>query len=87
MVVGKTDLVKELSMEMEISERVASKAITVVLECIMDELSKGNDVVLPGFGKFYVADVKERTTFGVTTPAHVVPRFKAGKAFKDALSS
>ena len=86
MVVNKAEIAKEIAMEMDISERTASKMITTVFDHIMDTVAEGNEVMIPGFGKFYEADVKERTTFGNTTPAHRVPKFKAGKAFKDAVS-
>ena len=86
MVVNKTEIAKEIAIEMDISERTASKMITTVFDYIIDMVAEGNEVMIPGFGKFYGAYVKERTTFGYTTPTHMVPKFKAGKAFKDAVS-
>lgn len=86
MVVNKTEIAKEIAMEMDISERTASKMITTVFDYIIDMVAEGNEVLITDFGKFYKAEVKERTVFGYTTPAHMVPKFKAGKAFKDAVS-
>ena len=82
----KTELVEELARDMDISSRTASKCVSFIFEVITEELSKGGDVTIPGFGKFYATEVGERQVFGHTTPAHMAPKFKAGKALKDALT-
>lgn len=81
MVVNKTEIAKEIAMEMDISERTASKMITTVFDYIIDTVADGNEVMIPGFGKFYASEIG-----GHTTLSHYVPKFKAGKVFKDALS-
>ena len=80
MVVNKAEIAKEIAMEMDISERTASKMITTVFDYIIDMVAEGNEVMIPGFGKFYASEI------GHTTLSHYVPKFKAGKVFKDALS-
>ena len=80
MVIYKTDIAKEIAIEMDISERTASKMITTVFDYIIDMVAEGNEVMIPGFGKFYASEI------GHTTLSHYVPKFKAGKAFKDAFS-
>lgn len=57
----------------------------VVLQSIANGLERGEEVQLPGFGTFKVADIPERqgrnprTGEAITIPAHKVVKFKAGK--------
>jgi nucleoid DNA-binding protein len=59
---------------------------------IMEALRKGQEVNLPGFGKFSVVWREETqrrnpaTGEPVTVPAHNVVRFKLGSALKAAVS-
>ncbi|MBR1736076.1 MAG: HU family DNA-binding protein, partial [Firmicutes bacterium] len=61
-------------------------------EVITAELVGGNDVRLVGFGTFDVLDRAEhegrnpRTKEPMTIPASKAPRFRAGKALKDAVN-
>ena len=83
MTVTKNDLVNSVAMEMDISERSARSLVDAVLDKITASVAKGDDVSITGFGKFYKAEAAERTTFGHTTPAHGVPKFKPGTTFKN----
>jgi DNA-binding protein HU-beta len=70
----------------------AEKAIDSLLTAIIDALKQGDEVRLTGFGTFTVATRaagqarNPRTGELVTVAASRQPKFKAGKALKDALN-
>ena len=70
----------------------AGDAIEATLNCVTSELSSGGEVRLLGFGNFVVADRKAttarnpRTGETVQVPASKAPKFKAGKALKEAVN-
>ncbi len=85
----KQDLVDVIAQKTGLSKASAGEALNVTLDEIGKALSKGQEVVLTGFGKFLVSRRKARTGRNPQTgatlkiPATTVPRFKAGKALKD----
>ena len=86
---------------MDLIETIANKTMVSkakakdVLDCITDEiaksLSKKQEVTLTGFGTFKVSHRQARTGrnpqtgASINIPAMNVPRFKAGKALRDAV--
>jgi DNA-binding protein HU-beta len=70
----------------------AEKAVDSLLTAITDALKRGDEVRLTGFGTFTVASRaagqarNPRTGKPVTVAASRQPKFKAGKALKDALN-
>jgi DNA-binding protein HU-beta len=70
----------------------AEKAVDSLLTAIIDALKRGDAVRLTGFGTFTVAcraagqAHSPRTGKPVTVAASRRPKFKAGKALKDALN-
>jgi DNA-binding protein HU-beta len=65
--------------------------IDAAIEVIAKALRKGDDVRLVGFGTFYVASRKAskgrdpRTGEPILIKPGKLPKFKAGKVFKDSL--
>ncbi len=88
---NKTQLIEAVAEKAEISKKDADKAVTAVLETIVDRVADGEDVRIVGFGTFERRERKERTGCDprtnekITIPASKVPAFKAGKAFKDSV--
>ena len=88
---NKESLVQAIAKKTGASKRQAEECLSIVLEEIEKTLSKGEEMVLTGFGKFYVADRKARDGINPKTgekiriPAQKVPKFKAGKALKDSV--
>lgn len=89
---NKTELVSALAEKAELSKKDAEKALKAFLEVITDELVKGEEVRLVGFGTF---DVLQRaahegrnpqTKEPMSIPASKAPRFRAGKGLKDAVN-
>lgn len=73
------------------SKKQAGEVVNAVLDTITSTLSKGGEIVLTGFGKFSVSKraarmgVNPRTGEKIKIAATTVPKFKAGKALKDAV--
>jgi len=87
----KSELAEAIAKKTGLSKRQAEESLNVVLGEIEKTLSKGGEVVLTGFGKFHVVNRKAReginpkTCEKIKIPAQKVPKFKAGKALKDAV--
>lgn len=90
---NKTELISAMAEEGELSKNYAEKALNAFLNVVSDELKSGGKVQLIGFGTFEVADraAKEgrnpATGETMTIPACKVPKFKPGKALKDAVNA
>jgi DNA-binding protein HU-beta len=88
----KPELVKAVATEAELTNKDAEKAVNAILEVITDALVRGEKVQLIGFGTFEIAERAARegrnpqTGESVHIEASRAPKFKAGKALKDALN-
>ena len=89
---NKTELVAAIAEKTELSKKDAESALKSFIEVVTDELKKGDKVQLVGFGTFEVAERAARTGRNpqtgaeMTIPASKAPKFKAGKALKDAIN-
>ena len=89
---NKTELVAAMADQAGISKKDAEKALAAFTASVTDELKKGEKVQLVGFGTFEVVERKEREgrnpQSGETMKiaASKAPKFKAGKALKDAMN-
>ena len=89
---NKTELVAAMADQAGISKKDAEKALAAFTAVVTDELKKGEKVQLVGFGTFEVVERKEREgrnpQSGETMKiaASKAPKFKAGKALKDAMN-
>ncbi len=89
---NKNDLISAVADTADLSKADAGKAVDSVLDQITGALKKGGEVRLVGFGTFSVA--KRKATTGrnpqtgatIQIPASKQPKFKAGKALKDAVN-
>jgi DNA-binding protein HU-beta len=72
--VNKSELIDIIATQAEISKAAAGRAVDSAIGAITKSLKKGDDVTLVGFG-----------TFSVTKRAKV-PKFRPGKALKDAVN-
>lgn len=88
---NKSELIDAIAANADISKAAAAKALDGMIAAVTDTLKNGNDVTLVGFGTFYVGERAERsgrnpkTGETITIPAARTPKFRAGKALKDAL--
>lgn len=89
---NKNDLVAEVANATDLSKADATKAVQSVFDCITSSLSGGTEVRLVGFGTFNVARRQAsegrnpRTGERIQIPASNQPKFKAGKALKEAVN-
>ena len=89
---NKTELVAAMAEKTELSKKDAEKALKAFTDVVAEELKKGEKVQLVGFGTFEVAErpAREgrnpRTGETMKIAASKAPKFKAGKALKDAVN-
>ena len=89
---NKTDLVAAMSEQAGVSKKDAEKVLKAFTDVVTDELKKGEKVQLVGFGTFEVSERAARAGRNpvngkaINIPASKAPKFKPGKAFKDALN-
>ncbi len=89
---NKQDLVNQVADTSGLTKSDASKAVESVFDTITSTLKDGGDVRLVGFGTFSISQRKAstgrnpRTGEPMTIPASTQPKFKAGKALKDAVN-
>ena len=90
---NKTELVAAIAENAEISKKDAEKALKAFADVVAEELKKGEKVQLVGFGTFEVGERAARegrnpqTGETMTLAACKAPKFKAGKALKDAVNA
>ncbi len=89
---NKNDLVSAVAASAGLSKVDAAKAVDGVLGAVRSELRRGGEVRLAGFGTFTVAFRKAttgrnpRTGAVIQIPASKQPKFRAGKALKQAVN-
>jgi len=87
----KEQMIERMAAEAGITKAQATRAMKSMITNITKSLKKGNKVTLVGFGTFGITKRKARTGRNPRTgaeiriPAAKVPKFKAGKALKDAV--
>ena len=89
---NKTELIAAVAEKVGMSKKAADAVVNAVIDTIVEEVAKEEKVQIVGFGTFEVRCRSERqgrdprTNSPITIPASKVPAFKAGKAFKDAMT-
>ncbi len=90
---NKNELIAAVAEESGLTKAQASDALEAMLNLITGSLKGGGEVRLLGFGNFVVADRKATTARNPQTgatiqvPASKSPKFKPGKALKDAVNN
>ena len=90
---NKAELIDHVAASADLSKAAAGAAVEAVVSGVTGALSKGDSVSLVGFGTFSVSDRAARTARNprtgetINVPASKAPKFKAGKALKDAVKS
>ncbi len=89
---NKNDLVAAVSAGTGLSKSDSANAVDSMLDSITGALQSGGEVRLVGFGTFSVAQRRAsegrnpRTGEKIQIPASKQPKFKAGKALKEAVN-
>ena len=90
---NKTELVDAMAKKSGLSKKDTAAALEAFTETIAKTLKKGDKVQLVGFGTFEVAKRAARegrnpqTGKTLKIKASKAPKFKAGKALKDAVNA
>jgi len=90
---NKNELIASVAEKADLTKAQASEALDAVLGGITSALSGGDEVRLIGFGNFVVANRKASTARNPQTgatiqvPASKAPRFRPGKALKEAVNN
>jgi DNA-binding protein HU-beta len=90
--VNKSELIEHIAVQSDISKAAATRALESIILAVKTTLKKGQSVSLVGFGTFDVSrraarlGRNPRTGEALKIKAAKVPKFRAGKALKDALN-
>ncbi|OQW62093.1 MAG: DNA-binding protein [Proteobacteria bacterium HN_bin10] len=88
---NKAEFVADVSERIGESKQRGEEVVNAVFEALTSALRRGDEVRLPQFGVFLVSQTKERkarnpqTGEEVLVPAGKRPKFRPGKALKEAL--
>jgi DNA-binding protein HU-beta len=91
--INKTELARAVAEDTGLTNGQAKEVIEKTLEQIANELGAGNEVSLPGFGKFAISERAARTGRNPQTgevmyiKASRIPRFKASAPLKESLKA
>ena len=89
---NKSELIDAIAKHADISKAAAGRALEGTMNAIRTALRKGDGVTLVGFGSFHVGKRtarqgrNPRTGAAIRIRAAKVPKFRAGKALKDAVN-
>ena len=89
---NKSQLIEQVAARTDMAKTEAAEAVDAVLKTIEDNLSRGAEIAITGFGKFHVAERgarqgrNPRTGEAIQIQASRVPRFSAGAGLKSAVN-
>ena len=89
---NKTEFIAAVAEKAEISKKDSEKALKAFVDVVAEQLKAGDKVQLVGFGTFEVSERAAREGRNpqrgetMTIAACKAPKFKAGKALKDAIN-
>ena len=89
---NKTELIEHIALHADISKAAAARALESTIGAVKTTLKNGGSVSLGGFGTFSVGERaarvgrNPRTGTALKISAAKVPKFRPGKALKDALN-
>ena len=93
MTTTKKDLAADVARDTACKKSLAAKMVDSVFSAMRNSLINGNRIEIRGFGVFQVKDTKPkpaarnpRTGESIQIPASNQPKFKAGKALKEAVN-
>jgi DNA-binding protein HU-beta len=89
---NKSELIEHIAKQADISKAAATRALDAIVGGVKSTLKKSGSVTIVGFGTFAVTKRAARTGRNPRTGAAIkikaskVPKFRPGKALKDALN-
>ena len=89
---NKNALIEHIASQADLSKAASGRALEAILSAVKTTLKKGGEVSLVGFGTFAVTKRAGRTGRNPRTGEPIkiksakIPKFRPGKALKDALN-
>lgn len=89
----KNEFIKAVAEKSGFSNKEVDTILGSIIDVIMESVKNGEKVQFVGFGTFEAREraakkgINPKTKKKIKIPAKTVPVFKAGKKFKDAVSS
>ena len=89
---NKAELITSMAEKSQLTKKDAETALKAFIDSVQEALENGEKVQLVGFGTFEVSERSARegrnpqTGETMTIAACKAPKFKAGKALKDAIN-
>ena len=89
---NKSELIDQIAKSADISKAAGGRALDAAIGAIKASMKKGQMVTLVGFGTFYVGKRAARVGRNPRTGATIkikaakTPKFRVGKALKDAVN-
>ncbi|MCR4918124.1 MAG: HU family DNA-binding protein [Alphaproteobacteria bacterium] len=89
---NKQQVIEAIANEVDVTKATVASVLDAFFSTVTKTLKKKGDVRFVGFGTFTTAKRKAttgrnpRTGAAIKIPASIQPKFKAGKALKDALN-
>jgi DNA-binding protein HU-beta len=90
--VNKSELIEHIARQADISKAAAGRALDAMIGGVRTTLKKGGSVTLVGFGTFAVSKRSSRvgrnprTGEAIKIKSAKLPKFRPGKALKDAIN-
>jgi DNA-binding protein HU-beta len=90
--VNKSELIEHIAKQADISKAAATRALEALIGGVKTTLKKSGNVAIVGFGTFAVSrraarsGRNPRTGAAIKIKAAKVPKFRPGKALKDAVN-
>lgn len=91
---NRTEMIKSVASKIEgATQKDIAVVVDTLIETIVEAVASGDKVAIAGFGSFDVSERAERqgrnpkTGEAMTIAASKAPKFKAAKAFKDAVNA
>jgi len=87
----KWDFIKKVAIDASLSQDAVSRVLSAMVDTIVDELKKGGEINITGFGAFKVSEraarngLNPRTWESIKIPAMKSPVFRAGKTLKESI--
>lgn len=88
---NKAQLIEHIAEQAQLTRQEAARALEAMLAGVVQTLARGGEVTLLGFGSFVVEERaarkgrNPRTGEAVDIPAAKMPKFRPGKALRDAV--
>lgn len=89
---NKSELIDAIAKSADMSKASAGRALDAAISAVKTAMKKGDMVTLVGFGTFYIGKRAARNGRNPRTGATIkikaakIPKFRAGKALKDAVN-